>query len=296
MKLRDSQRLVVALKVVVFAFLAIAGEVAFGQLFWQLMEPRIFVVSALSVFAAAAVANALALRIWERRNLLDIGFAWNSAAVRNLLVGLGGGIVAALIVVFGPVLEGAAEVTGTGQPIEWGSVGFVLVVLVFGAIGEEMLFHGYGFQVLMGALGPVATILPVSVLFALAHAGNLHVTTMALLNTAFWGLLFGVAFWRSGDLWLPIGLHLGWNWALPLSGSNLSGFTMNLTGIAVHWRPGYERWSGGAYGPEASVVNTGVLVALFVWLVLKAPVRGQTPPLLRERWEEIGWPGRSSEE
>jgi len=261
-----------------------------------LMEPRIFLVAALSVFAAAAVANALAMRIWGRGSLLDIGFAWNSAAVRNLLVGLGGGIVSAIVVIFGPVLEGAADVVKTGPPIEVGSVVFMLVVLVFGAIGEEMLFHGYGFQVLMGALGPVATILPVSVVFAWAHAGNLNVSPLALVNTGLWGLVFGFAFWRSGDLWLPIGVHLGWNWTLPLSGANLSGFTMNVTGYAVRWRAGTERWSGGAYGPEASVVNTGVLVVLFLWLILKAPVRRQTPFLLRERWDDIGWPESPSGE
>ncbi len=280
----------------VFVFLGLAGEVLFGQLCWQLMEPRIFLVAALSVFAAAAVANALAMRIWERGSLLDIGFAWNSAAVRNLLVGLGGGIVSAIVVIFGPVLEGAADVVKTGPPIEVGSVVFMLVVLVFGAIGEEMLFHGYGFQVLMGALGPVATILPVSVVFAWAHAGNLNVSPLALVNTGLWGLVFGFAFWRSGDLWLPIGVHLGWNWTLPLSGANLSGFTMNVTGYAVRWRAGTERWSGGAYGPEASVVNTGVLVVLFLWLILKAPVRRQTPFLLRERWDDIGWPESPSGE
>jgi len=280
----------------VFVFLGLAGEVLFGQLFWQLMEPRIFLVAALSVFAAAAVANALAMRIWERGSLLDIGFAWNSAAVRNLLVGLGGGIVSAIVVIFGPVLEGAADVVKTGPPIEVGSVVFMLVVLVFGAIGEEMLFHGYGFQVLMGALGPVATILPVSVVFAWAHAGNLNVSPLALVNTGLWGLVFGFAFWRSGDLWLPIGVHLGWNWTLPLSGANLSGFTMNVKGYAVRWRAGTERWSGGAYGPEASVVNTGVLVVLFLWLILKAPVRRQTPFLLRERWDDIGWPESPSGE
>jgi membrane protease YdiL (CAAX protease family) len=175
-------------------------------------------------------------------------------------------------------------------------VAFVLVVLAFGAIGEEMLFHGYGFQVLMGELGPVATILPVSVVFAWAHAGNLNVSTMALVNTALWGLLFGLAFWRSGDLWLPIGLHLGWNWTLPLCGANLSGFTMSVTGFAVRWRAGTERWSGGTYGPEASVVNTGVLAALFLWLILKAPVKRQTPFLLRERWDDIGWPEAPSGE
>jgi membrane protease YdiL (CAAX protease family) len=165
-----------------------------------------------------------------------------------------------------------------------------MTLLVFGAIGEEMLFHGYAFQVLMGALGPFATILPVSILFGAAHIWNLGVTPLALVNTAAWGLLFGVAFWRSGDLWLPIGLHLGWNWILPLFGANLSGFTMSVTGYVMRWRPGYDRINGGAYGPEASPLTSVALVLLFVWLIWKAPVRRQTPYLLRERWDEIGGP------
>jgi membrane protease YdiL (CAAX protease family) len=295
-KTPDSKNLTIFLKVSLFVFFAIAGEVIAGQLLWLMMEPRIFAVSALSVFAAAAAANALAMRIWERGNLLDVGFAWNSSSVRNLLVGLAAGIVPALVVVFAPVLEGAAEFTRTAQPIEWGSVAFVLVMLVFGAIGEEMLFHGYAFQVLMGVLGPFATILPVSALFAFAHVGNLNITSLGLLNTGLWGMVFGFAFWRSGDLWLPIGMHLGWNWVLPLAGVNLSGFTMNVTGVVLHWRAGYERWSGGAYGPEGGLLCTVVLGLLFLWLILKAPIRRQTPYLLQERWDEIGGPESPSKE
>jgi uncharacterized protein len=277
----------VALKVGVFVFLAIVGLFLFGNL---LSVFGYLVASALSVFAAAGVANALAMRIWEDGNLIGIGFPWNAAAIRNLLLGLAGGIGSALVVLLGPVVESAAELQRAPGQGDWASALFVLALLVFGAIGEEMLFHGYAFQVLMGVLGPFATILPVSVLFAAMHRGNMNVTTLALVNTALWGVVFGVAFWRSGDLWLPIGLHLGWNWMLPLFGSNLSGFTMNVTGYVMRWRPGQEWLSGGAYGPEASPLTTAVLVVLFLWLVWKAPVRRQTPFLLRDRWDEIGGP------
>ena len=147
-----------------------------------------------------------------------------------------------------------------------------------------MLFRGYGFQVLLAALGPFATILPVSVLFALAHSANLNVSPLALCNTFLWGVLLGCAFVRSGDLWLPIGLHLGWNWALPMFGVNLSGFTMRVTGYAMHWKVG-PIWSGGDYGPESGVLTSGVLVLLAIYL-WKAPVLRQNAFLLRSRHEE----------
>ena len=98
---------------------------------------------------------------------------------------------------------------------------------------------------------------------------------LALINTAVFGILFGYAYLRSRDLWLPIGLHAGWNMVLPLFGSDLSGFTIfrEATGHELVWRAG-AIWSGGAYGPEGGVLASVALVplALFVW---KAPVRRQ---------------------
>jgi membrane protease YdiL (CAAX protease family) len=283
----NPKALTVILRVGVFVFLAIAGLFLFSNI---LLVFGYLVAGTLGGFAAAAVANALAMRIWEHGNLMGIGLAWNSSSVRNLLLGLAGGIVSAIVVVLGPVVEGAAQISRAPGQGSWGGAILLLTLLVFGAIGEEMLFHGYAFQILMGALGPFATILPVSIVFALLHGRNLNVTPLALANTALWGIVFGVAFWRSGDLWLPIGLHLGWNWMLPLFGVNLSGFTMNVTGCVMRWRPGQEWLGGGAYGPEASPLTSAVVVALLVWLMLKAPVRRQTPYLLRDRWEDIGGP------
>lgn len=278
----SSKAATVALKTGFFAFLGIAGLVAFARaLLWIGGDSWFLLASALGVFAAAAVANALAMRIYERGRLADIGFAWNAAARRHLLFGLGGGVGGALLVLGVPLLTPAAELS----PAPAGGAGllFVYVLLLFGAVGEEMLFHGYGFQVLLAALGPWGTILPTSVLFAWAHSSNLNVSTLALINTVGWGALLGWAFWRSGDLWLPIGLHAGWNWTLPLFGANLSGFTINVTGYAIRWRLP-PLWSGGDYGPEGGLFTSAVLLLLFAGL-WRAPLRPQQPFLLRARRE-----------
>jgi hypothetical protein len=64
---------------------------------------------------------------------------------------------------------------------------------------------------------------------------------------------------------------------LPLFGVNVSGIIMRVTGYEMAWRAG-DLWSGGAYGPEASILTTGVMVLLFLFL-RKAPVRRQPSPL-----------------
>jgi hypothetical protein len=274
---------IVAIKVTLFVVLAVLGHWLFA---WMLLPLGLMAASALGVFLAASVATALVMRIYEHRGFASAGLAWNAASARNLLLGLAGGIAAALFVLVGPLLEEAAVLTKLPGPpgASWPSILFLLLMLLLGGIGEELLFHGYGFQVLLAAMGPFATILPVSVLFGLAHANNLHANTLGLVNTGAWGLVLGYAFWRSGDLWLPIGLHVGWNWMLPLFGANLSGFTMSVTGYTMVWRT-TPLWSGGDYGPEGGLVTSIAVVLLFAWLVWKAPVRRQTPYLVRENWD-----------
>ena len=132
-----------------------------------------------------------------------------------------------------------------------------------------MLFRGYAFQTLIAGSGPFSALLPTSLLFAFAHAGNQGISWLGLINTFGFGLVLGYAYIRSRDLWLPIGIHFGWNWALVVFGLNVSGFKMGVTGFVVHWRVS-DLWSGGSYGPEASVLTCGIIVALIV-LLYRAP-------------------------
>jgi len=275
-----SKHLGVALRAGVFALIAILGYVIFPAVMSFLGSP-ILVTAALGTFAAAAVANVIVLRIYERGQLTDIGLGWTAASRRNLSLGLLGGVGAALIVIAGPILVRQADLVPVpNEHMQWPSLLFVSIVLLFGAVGEEMLFRGYLFQVLVKAIGPFATMLPMAVLFGLAHSANLNFTLLAFVNTVLWGIVLGYSFILSGDLWLPIGLHFGWNWTLPLLGVNLSGFTMSVTGYSMHWNIG-ALWSGGDYGPEGGLLTTAILVLLVVYL-RKVPIQHQDAFLLRE--------------
>jgi membrane protease YdiL (CAAX protease family) len=277
----------VAVRVGLFVILAVLGLQIFPLIINFILGPGGYVITAaLGTFAAAAVANAISLRVYERGRLADIGLDWNADSRRNLSLGILGGIGAAFVVLILPILTQQAEVQvePNAKP-QWASLAFVTVVLLFGAVGEEMLFRGYAFQVLVRAFGPFATILPWAVLFGVAHMNNRNVVPLGVVNTVLWGIVLGFAFIRSGDLWLPIGLHFGWNWTLPLLGVNLSGFTIDLTGLALHWKAS-EIFSGGAYGPEGGVFTTGIVAALFVYL-FRAPIRTQEAFLLREKPEDV---------
>ncbi len=246
-----------------------------------------FAALAVSGFLAALACNACGMVLYRKRRLLEIGLQWNAASAKNAALGVAGGAGSASLVIGIPLLAGAASLRSiANEDATWATAVFVIALLALGAAGEEMFFRGYGFQVLLRSFGPWATVVPVGIIFAMMHAANPASTPLALANTAGFGILFGYAFLRSGDLWLPIGLHFGWNLTLPIFGVNISGFTMGFTNYAVDWIAG-PLWSGGDYGVEASVLTSAVLFLLAAF-VMRAPVRRQKIELLEEtRVEEI---------
>ncbi len=252
-------------RVGLFVFLALIGVNFFPIL--MLPVAGALVTSTLSTFAAGVLANAIVVRTFERGQTADFGLAWSPNSAYELLLGTACGAGAAVAILVGPIVLRVASLervpTGVAHP--WAALAFVSAALFLGAAGEEMLFHGYAFQLLTRSMGVFATILPVSIAFGMAHLGNQHATLLGILNTVAWGILLGYACWSSGALWLPIGLHFGWNVTLPLFGANLSGFTMGVTGYALHWDVG-RLWSGGDYGPEGGLPTTAVVVALF-WVI-----------------------------
>ncbi|MBM3810785.1 MAG: CPBP family intramembrane metalloprotease [Acidimicrobiia bacterium] len=272
----------VLLRAGVFAFLAFTGLL----IFTPLLSPLGYLLTAVfSTFAAGAVANVLSLRIYERAHLTEIGLFWNAISARHLLMGFAGGGGAAALILAPPLMFGIATLAPSTEPTPtWGTFAFVTFVLLFGVVAEEVLFRGYAFQVLVPVFGTWATVLPMGVLFGAAHSTNQNVTNLALFNTMAWGVLLGYAVLRSGDLWLAIGIHFGWNWTLPLFGVEVSGFKIKVTGYAYRWSVG-ELWSGGEYGPEAGILCSAVLLVMIAFLI-KAPIRRQHLPLASPRQKE----------
>jgi len=268
----DSDKLRLLVRVGVFVLLVILGRAVFPTL----MQPfgGVLVVSALSAFATGALANAVVARGWERGQLSDFGLGWTPASGRELATGIAWGAGGVALIVSVAVVSGLANFGSVplADPA-WAGIPLLAVLLLFGSVGEELVFHGYAFQQLVRPMGEFATVLPFGIVFGLAHVGNQNVTLLAVFNTVAWGVLLGCAYLRTRALWLPIGMHFGWNLATPFLGENLSGFTIAVTGYELHWRTGVL-WSGGAYGLEGGLFTTVVVAGLFVVLYRLIPQRG----------------------
>lgn len=79
-------------------------------------------------------------------------------------------------------------------------------------ITEEVVFRGYVLQVLEVRWGSAVALIVSSVLFGLAHLQNQGETAVDMINIAVCGgLPYAAAYLMTRSLWLPIGLHCGWD-------------------------------------------------------------------------------------
>jgi hypothetical protein len=144
--------------------------------------------------------------------------------------------------------------------------GAVLLVLLLGALAEELMFRGYPFQHLEQGIGAIGAIAVFSVMFGVVHLANPGASLWGLINTILIGVLLSISYLRTRALWLPWGIHFGWNFALgflfglPVSGIRLFNVVVRTTASGPQWV------TGGSYGLEASA--TAVIVVLMGVVVI----------------------------
>lgn len=244
-------------------------------------DPMSFAPVAASLLAALLAAWVM-MRGVERSPLGSMGFPFGPAAAGESAVGTGIGAAFLALTVLLVAATGGARWTSDAGTLP-GYLEFAARTLGFFAVAaavEEVLFRGYPFQALARGIGAWPAAVVLSALFALAHASNPNVRPLGLANIFLAGVMLSAAYLRTRSLWFATAVHLGWNWAmatlldLPVSGLEID--TPLYTGTET----GPDWWTGGAFGPEAGLAATLVLLAGTAWL-LRTPGLRVNPDVAR---------------
>lgn len=128
-----------------------------------------------------------------------------------------------------------------------------LIVAILSGVGEELVFRGGVFRVVEDGFGTMAALIISALLFGLLHLANPNATLFSALAIALEaGLLLGLCYTATRNLWLAIGFHAGWNFAEGgIFSAAVSGF-QGQKGLIDIPLSGPQIWTGGAFGPEAS--------------------------------------------
>lgn len=278
----------------VLALLALPFGVAPGSPSPEVPPGTARLLSALAAMGGVAASMAAAARFLDRRPFADFGFHLDRRWGADLAFGLA----------LGPLLMGSIfgigwglgwiEVTDLLAPAERGgsfALPFAGALVAFLCVGiyEEMISRGYHLlnvaEGLGDYVGPHAALavgcVISSAVFGALHWGNPNATLLSTACLVGAGLLFGLAYVVTGELGLPIGLHISWNFAQ----GNIFGFPVSGTDAGASLlatRPtGPDWWTGGAFGPEAGASGIGALlvaaVAILAWARFQ---RGSARPRL----------------
>ncbi|MGW6131428.1 CPBP family intramembrane glutamic endopeptidase [Cellulomonas sp. NPDC055163] len=197
------------------------------------------------------------------------------ATARGLLLG---------VLMFGAVIACIA-LTGGYRVDGWGSATVAVGLLGFtaaAAVTEELLFRGVLFRVVEERAGTWGALLLTSVLFGAVHLTNPHATVWGAVAIAVEaGAMLGAAYVATRTLWLPIGLHFGWNAAAAgIFGTEVSG-NDTPQGLLEGVTSGPVLLSGGAFGPEGSLFAVLAGAVLAVGFLRVAHLRGRIVPARR---------------
>lgn len=223
---------------------------------------------ALICLTTAALAGLYAFVVWvtEARWPSELSLR---QAVPHTLIGLATGFVLIALSVVVLFAFGQYQYVGFVGAPPWT---FVALAVTSG-VGEEIVMRGVLLRLLMRLWGAVPALLISSLVFGFLHMGNpdssLWSSTAISIEA---GLVLGGAYLLTGRLWVPIGLHAGWNFTQGyVFGADVSGVEVNEVLFDTAPMAGTIEWiSGGGFGPEGSLPAFVICTSAGLWMTWAA--------------------------
>jgi membrane protease YdiL (CAAX protease family) len=231
--------------------------------------------------SASMVSVWLARRWFDKRSFVSLGLKLDSRTLIDTLVGI---LIAAITIgliflaefAFGWLtIEGVQQNIFSDPAVRGDLLVWLLSFLIVGFY-EELESRGYRLQNLEDGLNTFWAVLISSLLFSIAHLINPNPSWMSILGIFLAGLFMSYAYLRTRQLWLAVGIHIGWNFFEgPIFGFPVSGLeTFRFIQTTVS---GPELLTGGAFGPEAGLLQLPALAigVLLIYLYTRSRQTGE---------------------
>jgi membrane protease YdiL (CAAX protease family) len=247
-------------------FFASPSEAPFAS--WH--HSMLWVVTNIALITGAFIV----LRWFDRRPLALLGLGFSPGWIRETAGGLAAGVGSTGLLVGALVVSGSVSLAiapDLGQSMS--VMPRFLFIFTMAAAVEELIFRGYPLQAFSeGSRRWIAGWL-LCFLFTWGHFDNPDVTVVGIVNIFLAAVMLTVLYFQTRRLWLPIALHLSWNfaqswlWGFDVSGIKIEG---QLFVVTLH---GSDLVTGGEFGLEGSILSTVLFAAIIVWFLVKPIIR-----------------------
>ena len=206
----------------------------------------------------------------EHKPIISYGLDGTRRSVK-LFYGALSGVIALSVLVY--LLKISGFLVFDGQSVlNWDMIKYALAWgITFSLVGlyEEYFSRGYMQATLTRGIGFWWSALLLSIAFGCLHIPNKGESPIGIFSAALDGMICCISLWYLKDLWWAIGFHASWDWAESfLWGTANSGRVVQGHLFTVHAQ-GNVFWSGGATGPEGSILVIPLLlfIALLMWII-----------------------------
>jgi membrane protease YdiL (CAAX protease family) len=268
------------------AFLAIFYAIALPLLFglramleFSKSSPMVIVIIALAAVPAVYIA-----RRWiDQKSFVSLGLKWSWRSVADvlfgfLLSGIMAGTVFAAMIWLGYV--GNVQVATTGLAIASMLAGPLFIMALVG-LWEELVFRGYILQNMAEGMGMRTAIILSCLLYGLVHSLNPNAGLLSTAIIVMFAYLRIYGYLGTGQLWLSIGMHTGWNFfQATVFGFAASGHAEDKT-LITHDAQAPDWLSGGDFGPEASVLMIPIVLAALLAMRIWSGANGTQTIVMR---------------
>ena len=230
---------------------------------------------------AATLAVYITTKYISQSSFTELGLRFDLSAVKDLFVGIGISAIIMALMFFLLLSLGYIRYDGLswwtdkehaiGVLSSTGLIAMLAVLFQFTIVAwwEELAFRGIILQYISTGLNLRWGVIISTLGFGLIHAGNPSATTLSTILIMLITIKLVYAYLKSGQLWLPIGLHLGWTFFQAsilgfASSGHVSPSLMAQTPIGPDWL------SGGSFGAENSIfiipLTLASLFAMHWWI------------------------------
>jgi membrane protease YdiL (CAAX protease family) len=210
------------------------------------------------------------MKLVDKEHFLELGF-YTKNRLNEFILGIAAGLII-MVLAYG-ILIYSGQIYFTKLNFNLEEIIISILVFTIVAFVEESLFRGYILKNLMLSVNKYIAIIISSVLFSLIHYFNPNVDLFSLFELFLAGVVFGLAYLYTRNLWFPIALHLSWNLFQTFVGFNVSG--QDFYSI-IEFKYNQENlWNGGAFGFEGSYLAIIAELLLVILIVKYYDVRKQ---------------------
>ena len=215
------------------------------------------------IFAVAAVVVVpVFVKYVDASSIRSLGFNWNGH-VKDAATG---GILAVTLLSIGALILILSNNLSL-RPATISVSGLISGVAIMGvvALAEETVFRGYILGNLLLSFNRGFALLISAALFSVVHTSNPGITIVATANVFLAGLLLGLNYIYTRNLWFGICFHLTWNFVQgPVLGFHVSG--LQHDSIVNATVSGNRLLTGDPFGLEGSLLITLLLILSLVLL------------------------------